>query len=72
MNEHTSAVIFCRVHPKDDNNIITISNNCEYKVWNYTTGLVEISLTINLPKHSLIVVADMTLEGDEAYFALDS
>jgi hypothetical protein len=72
MNEHTSVVIFCRVSPKDDNNIITISNNHEYKVWNFTTGYVGISLTLELPKHSLIVVADMTAEGDEAYFALDT
>jgi WD40 repeat protein len=40
MNEHTTIVIFCRVHHENPKNMVTISQNYEYKVWNFTTGNV--------------------------------
>ena len=40
MNEHSAPVVLCRVSSRDCSNIITISQNHEYKLWNYTTGKV--------------------------------
>lgn len=51
---------------------MTISQNYEYKVWNYTTGVVEESRKLNLPKNTQIVAADLSYEGHQGYFALES
>lgn len=72
MNEHTSTVILCRQAPQNSFNIVTISQNYEYKEWNYTTGVVEKSVALNLPEDDLIIVADFSVSGQTIYLGMES
>ena len=48
MNDHSSLIVYCAQSHKDDQLIVTISQNLEYKEWNYVTGDIVKQFTIDL------------------------
>ena len=48
MNDHSSLIVYCAISHENDQLIVTISQNLEYKEWNYVTGAVVNQFTIDL------------------------
>jgi WD40 repeat protein len=71
MNEHKSQVIYCESSQTNQRNIVTISQDYEYKEWSYTTAVVEKAEILKLPEGSHLVAADLSPEN-LGFFALDS
>ncbi len=57
MNEHTSLVVYIGICFSNENNLISISQTRELKNWNYTTGVVEQSLIMDI--EGSIIAADI-------------
>lgn len=53
MNEHSALIIYCAISKLSDQLIVTVSQNLEYKEWNYITGVVVKSFLLNI-KSSLL------------------
>ena len=53
MNEHSALIIYCSISKLNDQFIVTVSQNLEYKEWNYITGVVFKSFLLNI-KSSLL------------------
>ena len=48
MNDHSSLIVYCALSHSNDQLIVTISQNLEYKEWNYVTGDVVKQFMIDL------------------------
>lgn len=63
MNEHTSLIVYCKLAKHSEEQMVTISQNYEFKQWNYTSGAVLKSFKLNLPPSTQLVACDMNADG---------
>lgn len=70
MNEHTGLLVFLQVCHHNKHNLVSISQNREYKNWNYTTGVVEKSFVFDLKDN--IVAVDINKRTDLCYLAMSN
>lgn len=50
MNEHSSAVVYISKAANSEEQLMTIGQSFEFKVWNYVTGSISDSHEIGLDK----------------------
>lgn len=50
MNEHNSSIVYINQSPQDDEQVMTIGQSFEFKIWNYVTGNISHSHDIELNK----------------------
>jgi WD40 repeat protein len=65
MNEHSALIIYCAISKQNDQLIVTISQNLEYKEWNYITGVVVKAFQLNI-KSSMFAEKVETQPDSEA------
>lgn len=53
MNDHSSLIVYCALSKQNDQLIVTVSQTLEYKEWNYITGVVIKSLTLDVKSSML-------------------
>jgi hypothetical protein len=41
MNEHNSSIVYISQSPTDDEQVMTIGQSFEFKIWNYVTGSIS-------------------------------
>jgi hypothetical protein len=68
MNEHTSLVVYIGMSALNDNNILSISQTRELKIWNFITGVVEQSHVMGF--EGQIVAVDINNVTQQGFFAL--
>ena len=78
MNEHNSSIVYISSHTGDEEQVMTIGQSFEFKVWNYVTGSITQSHEIELNKDKKqlknlnVVCCDVQNGQDMAYIALNT
>ena len=62
MNDHSSLIVYCEISHKNDQLVVTVSQNLEYKEWNYVTGEIHKEYTFDFDN---IVMSDADSQSDE-------